>query len=421
MKITIIGGGSTYTPELVKGLIDNRDAFGLEELALQDIRPERQEAVASFCRRLMEKEKASFSLTTATDRKTALNRADFVIIQIRVGGQEARNRDIRIGLDNSLIGQETTGIGGFAKALRTLPKVLEICSDVVQYCPNAWVINFTNPSGLITEGIIKATGVQTIGLCNIPYTFKKELAGVFSVEPRDIELDYVGLNHLSWVRKVMVHGKDRLPELLEMADSSSDILPEELDYPVAFLKILKAIPSGYLRYYYDTSRLLAELKSSPKTRAQTVMEIEKELFEKYNDPGVIEIPEALSKRGGAGYSEAALGLIDSLVNNKREIHVVNVQNNNSIQGLPEDSVVEIPCLVNSYGAHPLDAGDVNPHQLALMQHVKAYELLTVQAVMEGSREKALLALITNPLGPEASKALTILDDIIKSNQLDFLH
>ena len=237
MKIAIIGGGSTYTPELVRGLLELGPSIGVNDVVLQDVDEDRLEAVASFCRRTIEAAGEPFGLKHTLDRKSALSGADFVIIQIRVGGQEARNRDIRLGLKYGLVGQETTGIGGFAKALRTLPVVLEICSDVVQHCPDAWVINFTNPSGLITEGIIRATGVQTIGLCNIPHNIKEEVAKIISVGAGDVDLDYVGLNHLSWVRRIFVAGKDVLPELLDRA-SSVDGLPEELDYPQEFLKAL---------------------------------------------------------------------------------------------------------------------------------------------------------------------------------------
>ena len=421
MKIAVIGGGSTYSPELVDGLIERGAALGLEQLVLQDPDTERLSVVAGFCRRMAEAAKAPFKVTETADRLTALDGADCVILQLRVGGQQARHRDIQLGLRYGLIGQETTGVGGLAKALRTLPQVLEICSDMVQTCSEAWLINFTNPSGLITEGIQRATGLSAIGLCNIPFNLRSEAARMLEVPADEVELDYVGLNHLAWVRRVLVAGDDRLPELLKLAaklDANGAELPEELDYPPAFLEALGAIPCSYLRYYYLTGKMLERLQAKDRDRAEEVMAIERKLLEIYADASVTTRPEALSERGGADYSRAAVDLIDALINNKREIHVVNIRNNSAVTGLPADAVVEIPCLINAYGAHPLDVGDVATPFLALMQHVKAYEQLAIEAVLKNSRKAAMQALITHPLGPSADQAPALLDELLEINGIE---
>jgi len=416
MKIAVIGGGSTYTPELVEGLLERAKALQLKQLVLQDPDGSRLATVAGFCRRMAEAAGSPFEIVDTADRTEALTGAGCVILQLRVGGQQARHRDIQLGLKYGLIGQETTGVGGFAKALRTLPVVLETCSDMVQICPDAWLINFTNPSGLITEGIQQATGLPAIGLCNIPYNFCAESARLLEVPPAEVELDYIGLNHLSWVRRVLLAGQDRLPDLLGRASKLHDgQRPEELDYPLEFLEALGAIPCSYLRYYYHTGKMLERLRSKDRDRAEEVMEIEQKLLEIYADESVTTKPDTLNQRGGADYSRAAVDLIDSLVNNKREIHVVNIRNNNAVTGLTTEAVVEIPCLINAYGAHPLDVGDVEIQFLSLMQQVKAYEQLTIKAVLENSRKAALQALIIHPLGPSADHTPALLDELLDTN------
>jgi 6-phospho-beta-glucosidase len=402
-------------------LIAHRDDLGLSEVSLMDIAEERLGIVGDFCRRMVDHSGAGFRVEVTTDRGAALDGAGFVLTQIRVGGQAGRHKDIQLGLRHGLIGQETTGVGGFAKALRTVPVVLDICRDMEARCPDAWLINFTNPSGLVTEAILKHGRKRVIGLCNNPINLKIDVAGYLGVEPGQIELDYIGLNHLSWVRRILVDGNDVLPKILEAVTGAGRPanIPEELDYPPGFLKSLGMIPSSYLRYYYLTKKALAELQAKKKSRAEEVMEVEEELMAVYRDPSTKEKPEALAKRGGANYSRAAFELIRAIHLDLSEIHVVNVQNKDTVACLPPECAIEVACRVGAKGADPLPLDPPEPQIRGLMQQVKAYEELAVEAAVTRSRRAAVLALCAHPLVADVELSEILVSEIERDHGIRF--
>src|SRR5919109_141964 len=367
-RITVVGAGSTYTPELVEG----------------------------FARR--------------ADRHAALDGADFVLIQLRVGGQAARLIDETLPLRFGLIGQETTGAGGFAKALRTVPRVLEIAELTAQRAAKgAWIIDFTNPVGIVTQALIDE-GHRALGLCNVAITLQRRLAARFGVEPERVQLEHVGLNHLSWERTVRVDGEDRLRDLL---DEDASALADELRMPVDMIRWMGAIPSYYIRYYYLTRTVLGE-QMDGHTRARDVMDIEARLLEMYRDPTLAEKPDLLDDRGGAFYSEAAAQLIASLYDGRGDVQVVDVRNGGALPDLPGSAVVEIPAVIDRDGAHPLPLAPLAPEQRGLVQAIKAYEELTIEAARTGDRDVALRALAANPLvGPEVASPL--LDAILEAD------
>jgi len=409
MKIAVIGGGSTYTPELLGGLVERAAELDLTELVLHDVRADRLVPVGGFCRRMAAARGAAFTLRETYDLVDAVSGAGFVIVQIRVGGQEARHEDILMGLRHGLIGQETTGVGGMAKALRTIPEVLKLARVVKEHAPDAWIVNFTNPSGIVTEALLRFGGVRTVGLCNIPMETRMELAAALHVPPETVDLDYVGLNHLAWVRRVLVGGVDHLPAVLEvLASGHGPKNIPEMEYDPEFLRALGALPSPYLRYFYATDTMLAELRANPLTRAQEVMAIEAELLAYYADPANVEPPPGLSKRGGAWYSRAAVELMGALLQQEPALHVVNVTNAGALPGLPDDAVVEVPAWVSRAGVTPRPVGDVRPELLGLVQQVKAYERLTIEAAVTGRKDRALLALVANPLVPGVQVARDVL-------------
>ncbi|HPM77321.1 MAG TPA: 6-phospho-beta-glucosidase [bacterium] len=420
MKIAIIGGGSTYTPEVIDGFLQVGGELCLTELVLMDIDDHRLAVVGDFAKRMAAHAGGAFRVTTTMDRRAAIDGASFVLSQFRVGGQQARHQDILLGLRHDLIGQETTGIGGMAKALRTLPATMDICRDVCELAPDAWIINFTNPSGLITEAILNHTDCKCIGLCNVPLEMKMVIARFLDVTDREVELDSVGLNHLGWVRKIVVKGEDVTPRLLAFlaSDSGPANIPD-MDFAPELIRALNAVPLYYNRFYYNTERVLADLKAKPKTRAQEVMEIEEKLLRKYRDPRQVTKPAELDQRGGAFYSKIAVELIDAIVNDRGIQHVVNVKNAGAIPNLPVDNVVEIACSIDKNGATPLPTASLEPSMFALVARAKAYEQLTIRAALDQSYDQALKAIFTNPLGPTADRAKQVLDDLLQVNQLRY--
>jgi 6-phospho-beta-glucosidase len=415
MKLCVIGGGSTYTPELLEGLIQRHADFGLEEVVLMDIAPERLEPVGGFCARMVKAAGSPFTLRWTTDRVDAVRGASFVVNQIRVGGNEARHEDIQLGLRHGLIGQETTGVGGFAKALRTIPQVLDIARTVEAHAPEAWVVNFANPSGIITEALIRHASVKTVGLCNIPIDMRMELAKHLKLEVEKVAIDYTGLNHLGWVRRVRVDGEDISDTIWEaMEDMNGPANIPEITYPKGFLRALKGIPSPYLRYFYATDEMYRGIKDKPKSRAQEVLELEKQLFALYADETLDTKPALLNERGGAWYSRVAVDVMAALTRNEAWIDVVNVQNRGTIPELPFDAVIETNAVLRKGAIDPLPVPALEPDKLALLVPVKAYEQLTISAATRGSYQDALLALVAHPLVPTADLAAAVLDDIIAS-------
>ncbi|HEX7345189.1 MAG TPA: 6-phospho-beta-glucosidase [Candidatus Limnocylindrales bacterium] len=409
-RITVVGAGSTYTPELVEGFARRSDRLPIDELVLLDIDAERLEVVGGLARRMLDRLGWSGRVTLTGDRDAALDGADFVLLQLRVGGQAARLVDETLPLRFGVIGQETTGAGGFAKALRTVPRVLEIAEEVSRRAASdAWIIDFTNPVGIVTQALID-DGHRALGLCNVAITLQRRLATRFGVEPERVQLEHVGLNHLSWERAVRVDGEDRLQDLL---DEDASELADELRFPVEMLRWMRAIPSYYIRYYYLTRTVLSE-QMDGHTRARDVMDIEARLLEMYRDPSLTEKPELLDHRGGAFYSEAAAQLIASLHDGRGDVQVVDVRNGGALADLPDDAVVEIPAVIDRDGAHPLPLAPLEPEQRALVQAVKAYEELTIEAARTGNRDVALRALAANPLvGAEVASPL--LDAILEAD------
>lgn len=418
MKITVIGSGSTYTPELVEGLIEHGKALGVTHLSLFDVNAERQEVVGNLIHRMVQKAGSPFQVNVTQDRQEAITGAAFVLNQIRVGGQQARHDDTIFCLEEGVIGQETTGAAGFAKALRTIPVVLDICSDIRRYAPSAWLINFTNPAGIVTEAVLKYGDVPVIGLCNAPIGIQMMYAKKYGVGPEAIDLDYVGLNHLSWVRRIFVSGEDKTAEALANPPSKAANIPD-LEINDAFWHALGMLPNGYLNYFYMTDEMVAHLKSQEKTRAEEVMAIEETLLEKYRDPDLKEKPKELEKRGGAYYSTVAVSLIRAIATNSGARHIVNVRNNGTLPDLPDDVAIEVTASVDRRGAHPYVIGRVEPEIRGLMQQVKAYEELTVEAAVHNDYNKALLALANNPLVPSIHKAKRLLDRFITHHNLPF--
>lgn len=414
VKVAVFGGGSTYTPELVTGLAAQRARLPVDELVLLDPDPVRLEIVGGLARRILRKQESTTTLTLTQDRDAALDAADFVVVQLRVGGQAARLIDETLPLEFGCIGQETTGPGGFAKALRTVPVVLEIAEQAGRRAKaGAWIIDFTNPVGIVTQALLDE-GHRAIGLCNSAISLQRRLAVYLRVEAADVSLEHVGLNHLTWERAVRVHGIDRLPDLIE---DSADALGDMVGIPGALIRLLGAIPSSYLRYYYLTDVVLQEeLSGAHLSRAEEVMAIERRLLELYRDPKLDGKPELLEKRGGAFYSEAAAQLMASLQAGTGDEQVVDVRNQGALSELPDDAVVEVPARVDKDGAtvHPLPG--LPPEMLGLVQQVKAYERLTVRAAIDGERSAALKALLANPLVGRYRVAAPLLDALLEANR-----
>jgi 6-phospho-beta-glucosidase len=412
LKIAVIGGGSTYTPELVEGFGLRKDVLPVDELVLHDIDEGRLEIVGGLAERILRKLGFPGRLTVTTDRRAAIAGAAYVLVQLRVGGLAARMKDETIPPRFGCIGQETTGPGGFAKALRTVPVVLDIARDTAEVgADGAWLLDFTNPAGLVTQALIDQ-GHHAIGLCNIPIGFQRQLAKQLGVEPARVQLEHVGLNHLSWERKVMVDGVDRLPELI---DTYADQLGEEVDLPGDLVRLTRSIPSYYLRYFYLTGEMV-EKQRTARPRADEVMEIERGLLEMYADPRLDVKPKLLEERGGAFYSEAAAMLVESLHGDRGDVQVVNVRNDGAIPNLAEDAVVEVACRIGAAGATPLPVEPLAPEMLGLVEQVKAYERLTVAAAVSGDRATALKALMANPLSSDYRVAVPLLDALLEANR-----
>jgi 6-phospho-beta-glucosidase len=393
MKIAVIGAGSTYTPELVSGLSRERDRIDVSELALHDIDAERREVVGGMAARMLERQGFGGDLLVTGDLDRAVDGADFVLLQIRVGGQAARLSDETIPHACGCIGQETTGAGGLAKALRTVPVVLGIAERVRERAASdAWIVDFTNPVGIVTRSLLDA-GHRAIGLCNVAIGFQRRLAAMLGVPADSVEVDQVGLNHLTWIRAVRVGGEDVLPLLLA---EHPDELAAEVALPRQLLEELGAIPSYYLRYFYAHDEVLAEqLDGTP--RATVVAELEQHLLEIYRDPEVDEKPPLLEQRGGAFYSEAATGLVASLASGSGELHEVDIRNDGTLAGLADDDVVEVPARIEDGIPVPLPQAPLAPELLGLAQHVAAYERLAAGAALSGDPADVRKALLAHPL------------------------
>jgi 6-phospho-beta-glucosidase len=414
-KITVIGGGSSYTPELIDGFIQNEKNLQVGEIALYDIDEERLNNVGGMAQRMVRYAEMDTKVSLNINRPKAIDGAKFVLSSMRVGKMDARILDEKIPLKYNVIGQETTGPGGTFKAFRTIPVTLDIARDMEKYAPDAWYINFTNPSGIMTEALLKHTNLNVVGLCNNPINTIAAMAEAFHVEPKDVFLEWMGLNHVNWVRRVYIQGKDVTQTLMDRLEEFSKI--EEMpQFDPELVRTLGVFPTYYLQYYYYHPLRLKEARAAEKTRGEVVLEVEKELLKKYADPNVLVKPEELAQRGGARYSEAAVNLILSLMLDRRDVQIVVSRNGNSIADLPEDVSVEVPCVVGAHGVTPLVMGHFPESIRALGQQAKAWESATVKAAVSGSRKDAILAMLQNPLIPDFPTAVAITDEMMEAHK-----
>lgn len=426
MKVAVMGGGSSYTPELINGFLERADSFPMTELWLLDVLPERLEVVGGFAQRMVQAKGSPFEVVLTTDRRAAIAGASYVTTQLRVGWMEARRQDEYLGRRYGLIGQETTGIGGMAKALRTIPVILDIARDMAELAPGALLVNFTNPAGLVTEALARyAPQVSSVGVCNVSITTKmrllerwEKMTGI-QVEPQRAQIKTLGLNHLTWHRGFTIDGEDVWPQII--ADTLAELRAEVLSgsHPVwqpRLVESLRMIPNYYLNYFYSTSHKLAEQDQWPPSRAEEVMAVEAELLAQYAEAERSEPPPGLLKRGGAFYSTLATQLLNAHYNDLGETHVVNVPNGGAVPGAPADWVMELPCTIARSGITPIPTEPLHPAVAGLVAAVKAYELLTVEAAVHGDREAAYQALLANPLGPEVEQAQTLLDEMLTINK-----
>lgn len=422
MKITVIGGGSTYTPELVSGFLARVDRLPLKELWLMDIDPQRLDVVGGFAQRMVAAKGDPFKVVLSLKQREAIAGAAYIITQLRVGMMPARRGDEYLGRRHGLIGQETTGVGGMAKALRTIPVILDIAKDIRETAPGALLANFTNPAGLVTEALSRnAPDVPAVGVCNVGITTTMEiLEGLEKSTGQKITgeravLKTLGLNHLTWHYGFTVDGEELWPQLFP-AYLEELKQEQEPEWDVRTLEVLGMIPNYYLNYYYYTAKKLKAQNKWPPSRAEEVMEIEKDLLREYADPALSEPPADLMKRGGAYYSTLATQLIDSHTNDLGQIHTVNVRNNGAVKEWPADWVVEMPARVDRAGIHPLPAEPLPASCFGLVSAVKMYEILTVQAAVHGDKNAAYQALLAHPLGPSADRVQEVLDDMLATNR-----
>ncbi|MDM5222865.1 6-phospho-beta-glucosidase [Peribacillus sp. NJ11] len=428
IKIVTIGGGSSYTPELIEGFINRYDELPVSEIWLVDINKgnEKLEIVGNLARRMVEKAGLPIDINLTLNRREALKDADFVTTQFRVGLLDARAKDERIPLKYDVIGQETNGPGGLFKGLRTIPVILEICRDMEELCPDAWLVNFTNPAGMVTEAVLRYSNIKkVVGLCNVPIGMKMGIAKALNVEPDRVQVDFAGLNHMVFGLDVYVDGKSVKDKVIAaLGNPENEMTMKNIAgfaWDRDFIKGMGIIPCGYHRYYYKTDEMLAEEKESSATngtRAEVVQQLEKELFELYKDPELNVKPPQLEKRGGAYYSEAACSLINSIYNDKRDIQPVNTRNNGAIASIPDESAIEINCLITKEGPRPIAIGDLPVAVRGLVQQIKSFERMAAEAAVTGDYHTALVAMTINPLVPSDTIAKKILDEMLEAHKED---
>jgi 6-phospho-beta-glucosidase len=416
IKVAVVGGGSTYTPEWVDGLCDHEDRMVVDDLVLLDPDEERRQAVGGLSERILRHRDWSGTFSTTADRHAALEGADFVVVQLRIGGQAARHVDETLPVGYGCLGQETTGVGGLAKALRTVPVVLELAEETAARANSgAWFVDFTNPVGIVTQALLD-DGHRAVGLCNVAIWAQRRLGHYLGVDPDGVEIEHVGLNHLTWIRSARTAGSDtdRLPELFDRVGPELEL---ESGVPVEVLRLQQALPSYYVHYYYQHDAEVA-VQSTPghRSRAEVVAELEARLLDEYRDPALVTKPAALSYRGGAFYSLAAVRLMASLHADTGDVQVVDMRNDGSVPGLAEGDVVETRAVVDATGAHPLPQRPLPPEMLGLVQHAKSYEHLAVKAARSGSRDDVVRALLANPLVGQYPLAADLADAVLGANK-----
>ncbi|MBQ8954024.1 MAG: 6-phospho-beta-glucosidase [Clostridia bacterium] len=422
MKFTIVGAGSSYTPELIEEMIVRREMLPVEELVLYDIDEKRLEIMGGFCRRFADKRgMQGLKIRTTTNLDDALEGADFVDTQIRVGGNRQRVKDEKIPLKYGLIGQETTGAGGMMKAFRTIPVMMEVARHMEKVSPDGWLINYTNPTGLVTEAVTRYTKANIAGFCSggiFPKMWAERSLGI-SYTGKDynrVQYDYIGLNHMNFISNITIDGRPITDaEFMALAKENGHDVDPELS------RLLGVLTSPYLQYYYHTSAKIEKLRSQPQTRGEYVQSLEKEIFDGYADPNNADKPAALAKRGGGGYSEVAMNFVNAVYNNTDTEQVVNVPNNGAIPFLPNSAVVEINCMVNRRGMQPIHKSiDKIPSMCwGLIAAVKNYEQLAVEAAVEGSIRKMKWALLAHPLVREYELVEALVPELLEANR-DYL-
>lgn len=423
LKVAVIGGGSTYTPELIQGFLERHASFPLNELWLMDIDAERLAVVGGFAQRLVEAQGAPFTVKLTTNQRAAVTDAAYVTTQLRVGQMAARREDEYLGQRHGLIGQETTGVGGMAKALRTIPVILKIARDMAEWAASgALLVNFTNPAGLVTQALSQYSPVPAVGVCNVPINAKmdflkrwQKLSGQ-AVSPERAELKSLGLNHLSWHTGFTVDGEDVWPAILNSVidDLRAAAKPE---WDPRLIESLRMVPNYYLQYFYQTKHKLAEQAHWPPSRAEAVMAVEQDLLRQYAEPERRTPPADLMKRGGAYYSTVATQLLNAHFNDLKETHIVNTRNAGAVPAWPAEWVLELPAEISQAGVRPLPAPALPMVSFGLLAQVKAYELLTVEAAVHGNREAAYQALLAHPLGPAADQVATVLNEMLEIHRL----
>ncbi|KNE84006.1 MULTISPECIES: 6-phospho-beta-glucosidase [Streptomyces] len=428
MRLAVVGGGSTYTPELIDGFARLRDVLPVDELVLVDPAADRLELVGGLARRILARQGHPGRIVLTGDLDAGVEGADAVLLQLRVGGQDARREDETWPLECGCVGQETTGAGGLAKALRTVPVVLDIAERVRRRSPHAWIVDFTNPVGIVTRALLTA-GHRAVGLCNVAIGFQRRFAALLDADPAGVSLDHVGLNHLTWERGVRLGGTDVLPKLIA---EHGDTLADALRLPRTLLERLGVVPSYYLRYYYRHDEAVREQREGT-SRAAEVAGIERRLLEMYADPALDRKPELLSRRGGAYYSEAAVALTASLLGRHgtgtgtgivagggpgggEDVQVVNVLNHGTLPFLPDDAVIEVPAAVGPHGARPLPVRPLEPLYAGLVAQVTAYEQLALEAALKGGRDRVFEALLCHPLVGQIDRAEQLTDSLLAHNR-----
>lgn len=424
IKLTVIGAGSSYTPELFYNLAEDHNCLGVEQVTLVDVNSEKLELIASVCRSLVQDNQLDVQVLTSTNVEEGIIGADFILPQIRVGGLEARVRDETLPMELGMVGNETTGAGGFVCALRTVPVMLEIARTVERVSPEAWILNLSNPAGIVTEAILKNTRVRILGFCNIPINTTYAIAHLLNVDPTTVQLDSFGLNHLSWTRHALIDGVDRLGPLIDaVQDQNSPLYRNglvERHLPPNMLKRIRMIPSWYARYFYYPDIILEEDRKSQETKGRQDMQAEGELHEIYQSQGYTQrAQKILSSKGGSQYYLPVLQVIDSIINDKGSLVVVDTTNQNALPDLPIDSCVEVPARIFRSGAQPLKVGPIPALVRGLIQTVKAYEELTIEAALTGNHQTAIAALMANPLVGTYPKARTYFDRVLQ-NEANYL-
>lgn len=409
MKISVIGAGSSYTPELVQKIIEQKDSLPIKQVTLMDPDTSRLDIISGYFKRAIKAAGLDIEITSTTDRKKAIIGSDFIITQMRIGGNKARATDARIPLKYDCIGQETTGAGGFVNGLRTIPVMIEIGHEVAELAPDAWIVNYANPTGLIAEAVQKHTKAKIVGLCSGTLQAAEYTAKTLNIPMDSIHYDFFGLNHLNFAYNIKIDGKDMTEEQFAKVAESSKLGGD-------MLKALGVWPITYLQYYYDTRQRLAVQKSKDKVRAEVIMELEKELFAVYADESTTSRPDILDKRGGSGYSDMAFGFIDAVWNNNTKWMIINTQNNGAYRYLPDDAVIEVPCMVNKSGVFPLAVKEVPKMVWGLVASVKNYEQLTVEAAVSGDKTTALYALMAHPLVRDYDVAKNLLEELLEVNE-----